>query len=180
MQWRRWDSNPRSLGFESSTLPLSHFAPLWLGKYLIMRRHYNFEPCFPIKIRSIRSNTMYVMHIRCSHQNTKRHISYVHQWNGVELQNLKINNWTSARDLGANRICVNASNKRTCWRIQRRYRSQFWSEPWSQSILCVCELRRLWWVCAYAHSPEPSLLADVISTEISCTNAFFIIKIMCR
>ena len=27
MQWRRWGSNPRPFGLESSTLPLSHFAP---------------------------------------------------------------------------------------------------------------------------------------------------------
>ena len=27
-QWRRWGSNPRPLGLESSTLPLSHCAPL--------------------------------------------------------------------------------------------------------------------------------------------------------
>ena len=26
-QWRRWGSNPRPLGLESSTLPLSHYAP---------------------------------------------------------------------------------------------------------------------------------------------------------
>ena len=27
-QWRRWGSNPRPLGLESSTLPLSHCAPI--------------------------------------------------------------------------------------------------------------------------------------------------------
>ena len=26
-QWRRWGSNPRPFGLESSTLPLSHYAP---------------------------------------------------------------------------------------------------------------------------------------------------------
>ena len=36
-QWRRWGSNPRPFGLESSTLPLSHCAPCVLGKvrYLI-------------------------------------------------------------------------------------------------------------------------------------------------
>ena len=28
-QWRRWGSNPRSFGLESSSLPLSHCAPLY-------------------------------------------------------------------------------------------------------------------------------------------------------
>ena len=31
-QWRRWGSNPRPFGLESSTLPLSHCAPSWLDK----------------------------------------------------------------------------------------------------------------------------------------------------
>ena len=34
-QWRRWDSNPRSHGLESSTLPLSHCAPF---EYLEVRK----------------------------------------------------------------------------------------------------------------------------------------------
>ena len=31
-QWRRWDSNPRPLGLESSTIPMSHCA-LYYGRY---------------------------------------------------------------------------------------------------------------------------------------------------
>ena len=32
-QWRRWDSNPRPFGLESSTLPLSHHAPSHIEIY---------------------------------------------------------------------------------------------------------------------------------------------------
>ena len=32
-QWRRWGSNPRSFGLESSALPLSHCSPLKGGAY---------------------------------------------------------------------------------------------------------------------------------------------------
>ena len=33
-QWRRWGSNPRPFGLESSTLPLSHWAPWTSSHYL--------------------------------------------------------------------------------------------------------------------------------------------------
>ena len=33
-QWRRWGSNPRPFGLESSTLPLSHYAPLYADLFL--------------------------------------------------------------------------------------------------------------------------------------------------
>ena len=50
------------------------------------------------------------------------------------------------------------------------YMSEFWSDSSSTSILHVCEQRRLWRECA--GSPEPWLVAYVISTIISWTGSF--------
>ena len=49
--------------------------------------------------------------------------------------------------------------------------SDFWSDPSSTSILHVCEHPRLWRDCA--GSPEPSLVANVISTIISWAGSFY-------
>ena len=37
MQWRRWGSNPRPFGLKSSTLPLSHYAPICNLCYVLYR-----------------------------------------------------------------------------------------------------------------------------------------------
>ena len=52
-QWRRWGSNPRPLGLESSTLPMSHCAPI-LDIYVewnfllssIGPFHFRFKSCW--------------------------------------------------------------------------------------------------------------------------------------
>ena len=63
--------------------------------------------------------------------------------------------------------------------------SDFWSDPLSTSIVHVCEQRRLWRDCEDAQarlshrwSPEPSLVAYVISTIISWASSFMIFKIL--
>ena len=51
---------------------------------------------------------------------------------------------TSTLDFGNYRICAHATNKRLS------KRSKTWADPSLESLLCVCERRRLWRVCAEA------------------------------
>ena len=48
----------------------------------------------------------------------------------------------------------------------------FLSEHSSISILCVCEKGILWRDCAFTGSSEPSLVADAVSNNISCTGPY--------
>ena len=60
--------------------------------------------------------------------------------------------WASTWHFGTYRISANAFFKRPYCRIQRGYICKIWSASSSISILCVCEQRRLWRVCAYAYA----------------------------
>ena len=54
-QWRRWGSNPRPLGLESSTLPLSHCAPTprWLTVVMLNYRSLRGTYYYLLKIKEI-------------------------------------------------------------------------------------------------------------------------------
>ena len=49
-------------------------------------------------------------------------------------------------------ISAKTSNTRPCWSIQCGEGYKFWSESSSTLLLCVCEQRRLWRVCAFAQA----------------------------
>ena len=69
---------------------------------------------------------------------------------------------------------VNSFFKRACAAIQWGKMSDFWLDSSSTSILHVCKQQRLWRVCECAGSPEPSLIAYVISTIITWAGSYFL------
>ena len=66
---------------------------------------------------------------------------------------------------------VNSFFKHACAAIQWGYISDFWSNPSSTSILYVRTVMALVKLYGCAGSPEPSLVACVISTIISCAGS---------
>ena len=74
---------------------------------------------------------------------------------------------------------VNSFFKRAYAATQWGQRSDFWSDPSSTSILdvslCVQTARALARLRACAGSPEPSLVAYVVSTIISCGGSYYFV-----
>ena len=61
---------------------------------------------------------------------------------------------TRTRDFGTDRICANASDKRSCGFSQQSYMSKFWLE------LCMRAAKALASLCICANLPEPLLFSE--------------------